>query len=160
MKPELQAKFLQYWLEGTSRDRGFTLLELLVVIMIIGLLSALALPSFLSQASKARESEALTYVGSINRSQQAYYLEKSEFGTLNDLQVGLSSSKNYTYASLPIGAGMSAVALTTATPAGVMRGYAGRVWLGVLSDGTATSLSIVCQGTAASVPVIVGTACP
>ena len=160
MRTELQAKFLQYWIGAIPRERGFTLLELLVVIMIIGLLSAIALPSFLSQASKARESEALTYVGSINRSQQAYFLEKNTFGNLQDLQVGLSSSKNYTYASIPVGSGSLAAAMTTATPAGVMRGYAGRVWLGVTSDGTATSWSIVCQGQAATVPVVTGTLCP
>ncbi|MDX2217263.1 MAG: type IV pilin-like G/H family protein [Oculatellaceae cyanobacterium bins.114] len=160
MKTELRVKLLQYWIESIPREQGFTLLELLVVIMIIGLLSALALPSFLSQSSKARESEALTYIGSINRGQQAYFLEKNTFGNLDDLQVGLSSSKNYTYASTPVGAGSLAAAVTTATPAGVMRGYAGRVWLGVLTDGTLTSWSIVCQGTPATVPVVTGTVCP
>jgi prepilin-type N-terminal cleavage/methylation domain-containing protein len=52
--------------------KAFTLIELLVVIIIIGTLSAIALPNFLNQASKARESEAKATVVTLNRTQQAW----------------------------------------------------------------------------------------
>ncbi|MFN8950109.1 MAG: prepilin-type N-terminal cleavage/methylation domain-containing protein, partial [Aphanizomenon sp.] len=61
MKTELKAKFLQHLVGKKKDDQGFTLIELLVVIIIIGILSAIALPSFLNQAKKARQSEAKTY---------------------------------------------------------------------------------------------------
>ena len=72
-------------------EKGFTLIELLVVIIIIGILSAIALPAFLNQANKARQSEAKQALGAINRGQQAYYLEKQLFSSnIFGLGLGLS----------------------------------------------------------------------
>lgn len=114
MKTELKAKFLQHILNKKKNEEGFTLIELLVVIIIIGILSAIALPSFLNQANKAKQSEAKTYVGSMNRGQQAYYTENSAFApAITDLGIGVSSSTaNYVYAT------------TTGVAEGVSRGHA------------------------------------
>lgn len=98
MNPYFQDQLLQLNFRKQDSD-GFTLIELLVVIIIIGILSAIALPSFLNQANKARESEAKQYVGSMNRAQQATYLERSIFSTdFGTLGLGIASNTtNYVY---------------------------------------------------------------
>jgi type IV pilus assembly protein PilA len=76
---------------------GFTLIELLVSIVIVGLLAAIALPSYLNQAAKARGSEAKSIIGTLNRAQISYRLEKGTFGVaLADLDVKVTG-KFYSY---------------------------------------------------------------
>jgi type IV pilus assembly protein PilA len=84
MRTELQAKFLQH-LNNKKSEKGFTLVELLVVIIIIGILAAIALPNFLNQGAKAKQTEAKQNVGMHNRLQTVYRSENAGFATNFDL---------------------------------------------------------------------------
>ena len=145
MKTELKAKFIQHILGKKKDNEGFTLIELLVVIIIIGILSAIALPSFLNQANKAKQSEAKTYVGSLNKGQQAFFTEKSVFGTaVSSLGVGIKTQTvNYSY--LSAGGTTSAVSSADTTVA-VLRTYSGAVQtLTDTASSDVTTVAVLCE---------------
>lgn len=69
------------------------------LIILLGIISAIALPSFLSQANKAKQSEAKVNVGSMVRGQQAHFLDKNRFAaTVEEIQLGIRpETENYRY---------------------------------------------------------------
>jgi len=71
--------------------KGFTLLELLIVIIIVGVLATLALPNFLRGVERARWAEAKNILGALRGSQIRYRAQHEVFSTaLNDLDVNLT----------------------------------------------------------------------
>lgn len=154
MKPELKAKFLQSILNKKKNDEGFTLIELLVVIIIIGILSAIALPSFLNQANKAKQSEAKTYVGSMNRAQQATYMQDGSFAEgkeFGELGLGVNTqTENYIYS---IAGGVSSTVTNQARPyrtKAPLKAYLGGVSLSsIAATSEATTLATLCEADAA-----------
>ncbi|MGJ5673457.1 MAG: type IV pilin-like G/H family protein [Nostochopsis sp.] len=156
LKPELQAKFLQHLNNRNKKnEEGFTLIELLVVVIIIGVLAAIALPSLLGQVNKAKQSEARNYVGTVNRSQQAYYLEYQKFATnLDELQVGIKTqSENYNYAIT--GGGTAAAQFKGVAYKTALKSYYGLV--GTTQGNSATSealtLALACESAGPSTSV-------
>ena len=60
---------------GKSHSSAFTLVELIVVVVIIGILSSIAIPSFQNASDKAKQKEASTLLASYTKAAQAYFTE-------------------------------------------------------------------------------------
>ena len=64
-------------LRKLANRKGFTLVELMIVVAIIGILAAIAIPNFLQFRLKAKSSEAKSNLGAIRSTEVAYYAEWS-----------------------------------------------------------------------------------
>lgn len=153
-------------LNAKKSEKGFNLIELLVVIIIIGILSAIALPAFLNQAAKARQSEAKQTLGALNRGQQAYRLENPQFApTIALLALGVDTdTENYLYGDSADGVTVPAAsaasfgggsvadnfpsfAIVTAAAKDPVstRHYSGGVGASADPAGNATTVTILCE---------------
>jgi len=64
-----------------NKAKGFTLVELMVVIVIVGILAAVAIPKFLDASNKAKASEFPTQLTAIYTGQMAYQAERGMYVT-------------------------------------------------------------------------------
>jgi type IV pilus assembly protein PilA len=164
MKTNLKYNLLKH-LNDKKSEKGFTLIELLVVIIIIGILSAIALPAFLNQAAKARQSEAKQTIGALNRGQQAYRLEQANFAsTIANLALGVSTdTNNFGYASSAVDTGIADGNFSSGPAVGAggwgvytqvfanakdtqaVRAYAGAVAASKDVSGNATTITVLCE---------------
>ena len=90
-------------INGSEREGGFTLIELLVVIIIIGILLAIAIPSYLKFRDRANESAAKANVRASIPGIEAYYADNNSYvgATLANIQSSYDAGiKNITFGTL------------------------------------------------------------
>lgn len=99
-----------------KRSNGFTLIELMVAIAIVGIIAAIALPSFNDQVRKSRRSEARQVLSDIQLKQESWRSNHSTYGTLTEVGgVSTSPSGYYTIAlSTPSGTCPSGATVSSA----------------------------------------------
>lgn len=117
--------------------RGFTLLELMIVIIIIGVLAGLAFPQMFKAAERARKAEGISLAGLIRASEIRYYDEHGAYATaVANLDVSYTTPKYFTVTSV----GTSASNLATLTRNATDRPAAyGAYTIVIQEDGTVTA---------------------
>jgi type IV pilus assembly protein PilA len=99
-------------------QKGFTLIELMIVVAIIGILAAIAIPNFIKFQARSKQSEAKANLKAVFTAQKAFFQEKDKFSSLTG-EIGFSPERNnrYAYYLLATGNTMEDRATTT-IPAG------------------------------------------
>jgi type IV pilus assembly protein PilA len=100
------------------KQRGFTLIELMIVVAIIGILAAIAIPNFIRFQARSKQSEAKTNLKALFTAQKAYFGERDQFLDRGDV-IGFSPEQsNRYYYKLVTGAGTPWVRPGTAPASG------------------------------------------
>jgi type IV pilus assembly protein PilA len=77
--------------------KGFTLIELMIVVAIIGILAAIAIPNFLKFQAKSKQSEAKTNLKAIYTAETGYYGENNTYNTFDRVNWEPVGVARYTY---------------------------------------------------------------
>ena len=83
-------------------EKGFTLIELLVVILIIGILAAIAIPSFINQRTKGQDANAKSWARTAATAEETYFTDNQNYNaTLANLQTIEPTLANYPSSTAP-----------------------------------------------------------
>jgi type IV pilus assembly protein PilE len=105
-------------------SKGFTLMEILIVLVILAVIVGLAIPIYQSTSKKVYRAEALNILSGLRQSEARYYAQKNKYtnnitGATNDLDfepTSVQGNAHFTYSMLVAGTLFTAKATGSTTP--------------------------------------------
>lgn len=79
------------------RKQGFSLIEILIVMTMIGILTGVAVASYQGYVRKSRRTEAMQILTAIQMAQEKHRLTNTTYGSLSDVWGGITSTPNGYY---------------------------------------------------------------
>ena len=122
----------------TPRSRGFTLIELLITVAIVGILAAVAYPSYMNYVVRSNRSAAEGFMVGVGQREEQYLLDarqyalitsNAEFSTLLNVSVPAEVSKFYAVTVADVGGNPRTYLVTAAPIAGTMQANDGNLTL-------------------------------
>ncbi len=133
-----------------KRPAGFTLVELAVVIVIIGVLAAFGVPRFIKSVERSKAAEAFEYLASVRTAQERFLAQNGTYATaLTQLDIVSSAPKYFTVGSFTAADSSSLQSswTLTLTRTGSSAGY-GAYTVIFTETGFDTTNSSICSGAA------------
>ncbi|MFY9261470.1 MAG: prepilin-type N-terminal cleavage/methylation domain-containing protein [Gallionella sp.] len=144
-----------------ANNKGFTLVELMIVIAIIGILAGIAIPSYTGYVARGRLIEAGVSLSAFRTSMEQYYQDQRTYASsVNATTCGVSTATlqatNFSYGCIVTGAGLNQGFIATASSvAGVGLGVAA-TYVYTISDNNVRTTS---RFEGVNVPATTGTGC-
>ncbi len=127
------------YIKSKLGQKGFTLIELMIVVGIIGILVAIAAPNFSRYQSKARQSEAKIALAAVYGSEKAFYSEYAAYVASMDA-IGYSPEGARRFYSV------GWTAAHTTSPTGYTGSIANGIWTNIANSFTCTTTTVVLPG--------------
>lgn len=127
----------------TPRNRGFTLIELMITVAIVGILAAVAYPSYRNYVVRSNRSAAEGFMVSVGQREEQYLLDvrqyavitsNADFSTLLSMSVPAEVSKFYAVTVANVGGNARTYLITAAPIAGTMQANDGNLTLDNLGN--------------------------